>query len=198
MKKSSIIFLAAFGLLFAYSCENKNQNQETTTQDQAPTQQKGLSNNDREFIKETAQDGILEVELGKLANQKASSQEVKDLAHHMMMDHQKANNELKQLASSKNVMLPDSLDKDAQDKIQDLAKLTGKEFDKKYIDRMVKEHKEDLKDFEDVANNSEDTELKSWAQETIPTLRNHYTKAQSLDSIMSTEKKKSTNKTSMR
>jgi putative membrane protein len=200
MKKTSLIFFAAFGVLAFSSCEKKTTTDQQAQQDttaQAPEQKKELSNNDKDFIMETATDGMLEVELGKLAHEKAVSKEVKDFGHHMMMDHEKASNELKQLAAQKNVMLSDSLDSDAKNKKEDLAKLKGNEFDKKYVSEMVKEHKKEIEKFEDIANKSEDPELKAWAQQTLPTLQSHYMEAQKLDSMMSSNKKKS-GKTSMK
>lgn len=199
MKKRSLLFFAALGFLTFSSCEKKNtaDQQSADTTAQAPEQKKELSNNDKDFIMETANGGMLEVELGKLAHEKAVSKEVKDFGHHMMMDHEKASNELKQLAAQKNVMLPDSLNSDAKSKKEDLAKLKGNEFDKKYISEMVKEHKKEVEKFEDIANNSEDPELKAWAQQTLPTLQSHYMEAQKLDSVMSASKKKG-GKTSMK
>ena len=66
----------------------------------------GVSAADRHFMDKAAQGGMAEVELGQLAEQNASSQEVKDFGKRMVTDHSKANDELKQLASKQDVTLP--------------------------------------------------------------------------------------------
>ena len=187
MKKSSLIFFAFAALLIVYACEKKSENQETAKQDtmSKAEEKKGLSDKEKDFIKEAVNDGLLEVQLGKLANEKGMTKNVKDFGHYMMMGHEKAGNELKQLAMQKNVMLPDSLDDDGKDKIKNLAKEKGKDFDTKYMNWMVSEHKDDLNDFEDIARNGEDADLKAWAEKTLPVLREHYSKAVTIDSTLS-------------
>src|SRR5579872_2657875 len=65
-----------------------------------------LSSADQKFIKEAAQGGMAEVELGQLAIQNASSEQVKKFGQRMVTDHSKANDQLKELAASKGVTLP--------------------------------------------------------------------------------------------
>ncbi|MBX9853478.1 MAG: DUF4142 domain-containing protein [Cytophagaceae bacterium] len=192
MKKLSLIFFAFAALLIVYSCEKKSENQETAKQDTMPKaeEKKGLSDKEKDFIKEAANNGMLEVQLGKLANEKGMSKDVKEFGHHMVMDHDKANKELKQLAMQKNVMIPDSLDDDGKDKVKNLSTAKGKDFDKKYMKSMVDDHKDAVEDFEDIAKNSEDADLKALAEKTLPTLREHYMKAQMIDSTLNASKKK--------
>src|SRR5215208_2815496 len=64
------------------------------------------TNPDGRFIMEAAQGGIAEVELGRLATDKAQTDAVKQFARRMVADHGKANDELKSLAQSKNITLP--------------------------------------------------------------------------------------------
>src|SRR5437588_6359038 len=66
----------------------------------------GTAMTDKQFLKEAADGGLAEVELGQLASSKASSDEVKKFGQRMVEDHGKANDQLKQLAQSKNVDLP--------------------------------------------------------------------------------------------
>src|SRR5689334_12082691 len=89
-----------------------------------------LSTSEANFVKEAASGGMMEVELGKLAQQKAASEKVKDFGKKMEDDHSKANDELKQLASNKGVDLPSSLNKKHQSKVDKLSKLSGAEFDR--------------------------------------------------------------------
>jgi putative membrane protein len=64
---------------------------------------------DRHFIRKAGEGGLAEVELGKLATEKGQSDEVKKFGQRMVDDHGKANDQLKQLASSKGVELPTDL-----------------------------------------------------------------------------------------
>jgi putative membrane protein len=202
MKKLAGLFLVGLSSLFIYSCDmNKNKNQETSQADTTARSQektKELSRKEKDFLMDAAKDGMLEVQLGKLASQKASSKEVKEFGQMMMSDHSQANEKIKQLASTNNIMLPDSLDDDDKDELRDMAKLSGTEFDKKFMNRMVKDHKEDVSDFEDMAEKAENPEIRNMAQQTLPTLREHYTKAQQLEEMVSKDNKGSKSKTSMK
>ena len=135
---------------------------------------------DKKFMKEAAEGGLAEVELGKLATEKASSQEVKNFGQRMVNDHSKANEELKQIASTKGVTLPDNLS--AKDKMlkERLTKLNGSNFDRAYMENMVKDHKKDVADFNRESSNGKDSEVKQFAGKTLPTLQEHLKKAESI------------------
>jgi len=138
-----------------------------------------LSSGDADFIKEAAQGGMVEVELGKLAQEKASNDKVKQFGKRMEQDHSKANSELKKLASNKGVEIPTTLDSKHQSKIDKLTKLSGAEFDKEYTDDMVSDHKDDIKKFQSVADKGKDADLKKFASKTLPTLKQHLQLAES-------------------
>ena len=84
-----------------------------------------LSPADKRFIDKAAEGGMAEVELGQLATQKAASEDVKKFGQRMVDDHSKADQQLKQLASTKGVTLPTTLDKSAQKEYDKLSKLSG-------------------------------------------------------------------------
>jgi len=128
---------------------------------------------DQQFMMKAAQGGLAEVEMGKLAKDHASSQNVKDFGQNMVDDHSKANDELKDLASKKNVTLP--TDVDAKDKatMDRLSALNGAAFDKAYMRHMVSDHKKDISEFQKEASSGSDTDVKSWASKTLPTLQHH-------------------------
>src|SRR5439155_13209315 len=99
---------------------------------------------DQTFVMDAAQGGMAEVELGKLAADKASNDDVKKFGQRMADDHGKANDELKTLAANKNITLPTDLD--ARDKaLRDrLSKLSGPAFDRAYMQAMVNDHVKDV------------------------------------------------------
>ena len=96
----------------------------------------------------------------------------------MVDDHSKAGNELKSLAAQKNVTLPTALDQQHQADVDKLSKLSGAAFDREYMSMMVKDHQEDVAEFERQAANGADPDVKSWASRTLPTLREHLKMAQ--------------------
>jgi putative membrane protein len=150
-------------------------NANTTAVNPANTnaKQSTLSSSDREFMSEAATGGLMEVELGRLAAQKAQSADVKKFGQKMVDDHSKANTELKQLASSKGVTLPADLTSEQKEERDKLAKLSGAEFDHKYIELMVEDHDKDVKAFQDEANAAGDPDLKAFVTRTLPTLQEH-------------------------
>ena len=91
----------------------------------------------------------------------------------MVKDHTDANDKLKDLAAQKNISLPSSISQDDQKHIDDLSQKTAKDFDKDYIDMMVKDHKDDIDLFEDAVKNSSDSTFKNFAAKTLPTLYKH-------------------------
>jgi len=132
-----------------------------------------VDKDDAKFAMAAANGGMAEVALGTLAQQKASSAKVKDFGAMMVSDHSKANDELKALAKSKGITLPDSIDSKEQQVKNDLSAKSGAGFDKAYVSNMIDDHKEDIKEFEDAAKNLKDADLKAFAVKTLPTLKMH-------------------------
>jgi len=128
---------------------------------------------DNGFVNTVAMDGLAEVELGHLAMQKAKNPEVKQFAQRMVTDHSKANVELKQLASNKNVTLP--AEPNAQQKADKdrLSKLSGAEFDREYMSLMANAHDKAVAAFEGEARDGNEADVKTWASKTLPTLKEH-------------------------
>src|SRR5207248_5007839 len=133
--------VSSIGLVAQTSHKMANDKTETSSGQLAPA--------DRQFIKKAAQGGLAEVELGKLATEKAASPEVKQFGQRMVDDHGKANDQLKQVASQKGITVPEKLNaKDAATKAR-LEKLSGKAFDRAYMQDMVADHTKDVSEFRD-------------------------------------------------
>ena len=139
------------------------------------------SKQDADFMVKAASGGMLEVELGKLAQSNAGRKGVKDFGAMMVEDHGKGGETLKTLAASKKIVLPDSVSNDQKKERDDLMKQHGSEFDRSYITLMVKDHKEDIDEFEKAARNVSDPEIRAFAQNALPMLHHHLDSAQSLD-----------------
>jgi putative membrane protein len=135
---------------------------------------------DKKFVKDAAIGGMTEVELGKLAAQKASRDEVKQFAQKMVDDHTKAGDQLKEIAAKENIPVADALDSKHQSRIDKLSKLSGEEFDKAYIKDQLKDHQSDVKDFSAEAQGGTNPNVKAFATSTLPTLQQHLDLVKSL------------------
>jgi putative membrane protein len=136
---------------------------------------------DKKFAKNAAIGGMTEVELGKLAVQKGSSDAVKQFGQKMIDDHTKANDQLKQIASKEGIDIPQSLSSKQQSHVDKLAKLSGPAFDKAYMKDAVKDHEKDVSEFQSEAQYGSDPNIKLFASNTLPTLQQHLAAAKDLN-----------------
>ncbi len=132
------------------------------------------------FMKQAAQAGMAEVELGQLASTKATRQDLKDFAQMMVTDHGKANDQLKDLASKKNVTLPTEPTAAQKAEKARLEKLSGAAFDSAFTRDMEKDHRTAVSLFSKEASSGSDNDVKQWASQTLPTLKEHLAKAEQL------------------
>ena len=124
-----------------------------------------LSDKDKAFMKEAAKGGQMEVDMGKMAQTKGKSADVKKIGTMMVTDHTKANNELMAIAKKKGVDL--SKEKPPTHSMGDA------NFDKEYIDMMVKDHEKDLAAFQAEAKNGSDADVKAFASKTSAVIKKH-------------------------
>lgn len=198
MKKLSLIAVACFAFMAFQACndagsddpiESANESNEVkqdsadntgASQPAAST----VSEEESKFAVEVASSGMTEVQLGELAQQKASSQKVKDYGAMMVRDHSKANDELKSIAAKKNITLPPAPGEDHMDHIKKLSEKSGKEFDKDYMKMMVDDHKDNIDAFEKCSKDGKDADLKAFADKTLPTLRKHHEEAKKINDAL--------------
>jgi putative membrane protein len=179
---ASVVALLAAAPAFAQTSGAAGRSATTGTQTTAQSDK--LSKQDKGFVRHAAVGGMAEVELGKMAQQKAQSQEVKQFGQTMAQDHETANSQLTAVATGKGVDMPQQLDREHRKLHDKLAKLDGSQFDREYMRAMVKDHKQDVKDFEKEAKSGQDSEIKSFAQSTLPTLQRHLQRAQDIERTM--------------
>lgn len=139
-----------------------------------------LAKEDRQFIMEAAQGGMLEVQMGKLAQQNGQSDGVKQFGKRLEDDHSKANEELKGVAQKLGVDLPASLDKKHQGKVDKLSKVKAQDFDRQFAKDMVSDHEKDVKAFRKEADKGKNAEVKQFASQAVPTLEEHLKMARDL------------------
>ncbi|WP_224995452.1 DUF4142 domain-containing protein [Cesiribacter sp. SM1] len=180
--KMNIIVAGIFCLSLAAACNPDRRTaqnegyQDTTATDQetvAIGEEGRIDDNTREFVNEAASSSMMEVELGKLAQEKANNQQVKDFGGMMVQDHSQANERLKSIAQNKNIQVPSTMMEKHQQQVDRLRNLSGQEFDQEYVNLMVEAHEEDISKFEDKQGDVQDQELRQWVDNTLPTLRTH-------------------------
>ncbi len=207
MKKLSIVSLISASIIFC-ACNGgstKSTTSDTTTTTTSDTSSKMMSadtshhmastsNTDtskmvmadkdtKDFAQKAATGGMMEVQLGNIAQKNSSTQAVKDFGQMMVDDHTKINDQLKSLASKKMIDLPSMVTNDQQKDIDKLSKKTGADFDKDYVSMMIDDHKKDIAEFKKNGNKLADADMKTFIMNALPTLQKH------LDSIQAIKKR---------
>jgi len=186
MKKFASTGLMLAALLFsAVSCNQKEgaveEAQETNEQKFDDTSMEDTKDDQSEFMTKAASGGMMEVQLGQLAQQNGMSQDVKDFGKMMVDDHTKANEELKALAAQKNITLPDSMAQEQMDHVEELRGKANADFDQAYMSLMVDDHQEDVDLFQEAAQNLQDPDVKAFASKTVPILQQHLDRAKQVN-----------------
>jgi putative membrane protein len=151
-----------------------------------------LGSSDRKFMMEAAMGGMEEVELGKLAAERGSTDAIKQFGQRMVDEHTKANEELMQIASMKGVALPTTLDDKHKADVTKMSQLSGAAFDSAYVKEAgVKDHNKAVKLFQSEADKGKDADLKAFASKTLPTIQEHLRMAQDMENGMRGNKNKS-------
>jgi putative membrane protein len=178
------VLLLSISLLTAFGASCGKEGKETansapiikTEPPVKPPSDKGdsvVTGGDLAFMNSAAPGGMAEVELGKMAVEKAQNADVKAFAQKMVDDHSKAGEELGKLAEQKNVKLPTDVMPTHKELMDKLSKLSGAEFDKEYVKIMVEAHKKDVTAFENASKTAGDADVKEFATKTLPTLKMH-------------------------
>ena len=161
--------VALIGLGVSAYAATKKEESKTSSSPSASTSKSpattALTDKDKSFMKEAAQGGMMEVDMGKMAQQKGKSADVKKIGGTMVADHTKANNELMGIAKKKGVDL--SKEKAKSHSIGDA------NFDKEYINMMVDDHQKDLAAFQAEAKNGSDADVKAFASKTSAVIKKH-------------------------
>ena len=160
-------------------------NQESTPASNSMTHASSDRVSDKEFLVKAAQGGMTEVELGKLAQEKASSSDVKQFGARMVTDHSKANDQLKTVAAKDGVAVPTTLDSRHQAMVDHMRHLSGPAFDKAYVNMMVHDHQKDAAEFRQASVNAQDPDVKAFAADTLKVIEAHLS---DIKSIQNTQK----------
>jgi putative membrane protein len=146
----------------------------------AGEERKSKLSQDEDFLQKAVSRGVSEVKISEHAERKAANEEVKSLARHLAHDHAKMNKDLLEKAKNLKTAIVVGLEKDRKEKVDRLTKLEGAELDRAYVKEMIDGHRESIKLFEIQAQRGTNAELKTFASEALPTLREHLKKVESV------------------
>ncbi len=135
---------------------------------------KGLSNQDRGFIKDVAVGNNFEILISKLADTHASSQWTKDYAKEMIQEHTGVQNELVDVIQQKGIDVKGDLPKDLQSKYDWLAKKNGADFDSAFRTVQIKAHEMTSSKFKAQIKNGHDEDVREFAVKTLPGVIMHW------------------------
>lgn len=193
MKK--LIYGAAITLsVFAFQACNSNKDSKGTADSLNKTKDTttnvmntggiAVDKSDAEFATKAAAGGMAEVQIAKLALDKTTNSSIKQFAKMMVDDHSKADDELMNIAKTKNITLPTALDADHQKKYDELNGKTGADFDKDYVSTMIDGHQSALSLMQSEAKDGKDADLKAFAAKTAPVVQMHLDKIDAIKKAM--------------
>lgn len=135
---------------------------------------------DKIFVKKAMQGSLAQVQLGQLTLQKSTNDQVKKFAQKMIDDHTKLNDQMKPVAQQLRVDIPTEVSKKDKGLMGKMQGLSGAAYDQAYIKDMVKDHKQDLSEFQMEASNGHDPSVKDAAMQGSKIISEHLQMAQQL------------------
>ena len=181
--KYTAMGLMSLSMLVFVSCKDKAP--EDTKEAAQDINDKNLDSHAAEknaqYVVDAYSAGLMEIELSKFAKEKSSNIAVKDLADKMIAAHTQLDSELKGLAQQKNIALAEGLSESQMEKMNDANKKQPSEIDEFYAEKLVSDHKDAVKLYEDAADKAEDLDVKSWFASKVNEIRTHLQSAEELE-----------------
>ncbi len=172
------------GTLFFFSCGSSEK--DSVKQAQEQNQNSAIDEAISEFLTEAADARMIGIEQGKLAKQKASSASIRQYGERMISDQTKLLHEIRVLAASKNIVLPNALSNKKADGLEDLSDEQGKDFDDKFLKMVRIDHKRDVDAFEDAVD-FKDKDVKQFATNYLPLVESHLAKLEEIENVLENE-----------
>ena len=151
--------------------------------------QSNTPRNDESFIRYAAEASMSQVDLGKLAEQKSQSPDVKKFASMMVEDHSKLTQQLKQIGMSERINLPTSVSRSDADSHRQLSASAGPAFDRSYVDRVTSDLDREISEFKSASTTATRPAIKDFAKRTLPTLESQLQEAKQLANRTSRERR---------
>ena len=128
---------------------------------------------DQKFAMMVAQTDLAEIQVGKLALQKGSSEQVKTIAQKLIDDHTKTSEAMKQIASTKGLTLPTEPDAKHKALATKLESESGAQFDKDFLAANSMDHHKVIAAFQKEASSGTDAQIKGFATQFLPAIQEH-------------------------
>lgn len=174
---------ASMLLLTVTSCNNPNTtDSKVIAEEHNDAKFENEKKEDAKFLVNAAEINLEEIELGRLAQNRGITPQVKELGKTMETEHSKSLSDLQSLAAKKQITIPTTLTDDGMSSQKKLADVKGSDFDKEYVDMMVKGHKDAISKFEKISTDGYDSDIRNWAASMLPVFRQH------LDEFITTQK----------
>jgi putative membrane protein len=200
MRKIAVLPIV-FAVTISLACNTENRNttdRNTINEPTIGTTGDTVSAGDKDFVEDVSIANLAEVELGRMAIERAASAEVKQFADMMVKDHTKAGDELKQVAAQHSIPAAAALDQKHQDLKTKLSTLKGAEFDREYMSAMVDGHQDVVDRLQtrasedrfgdnkgtvkpESSDNPVEADLNQWAAAALPTVRHHLDEAKRIN-----------------
>jgi putative membrane protein len=145
-----------------------------------PEHKPGAQMSDSDFMTKTATTNQIEIAMGRLAGTQSMNVDVKAFGKKMVTDHEKLNADLTSLAARKKIKLPEKLGEADQKMVDDMSKVSGDVFDRRYVDHMVSGHQNAVEMFKKTAADAKDADVKAFAAGALPKLEEHLKEAREL------------------
>jgi putative membrane protein len=140
------------------------------------------SHHDAKFIRDAAEGNAAEIGLAEIAVRKAQNPQVRDYAQQLIRDHAQSNAQLQQIAVANGISWPVAIKKSDARTLDKYENMNGAEFDRSVMNHWVKDHREDIKEYDKAAKHAQDPQVKQFAISTLPTLRQHLNRAEAITS----------------
>jgi putative membrane protein len=186
MKRITPVWLAMSCVVFACNNSEKNSVAKADSANQAnrdsAINQKTIvvDEGSTAFLVRAANGNMTEVDMAAIATQKAVFHPVKNFGSKLLHDHSALYDQVKSLALQKNIVLPETITGEKQKDIEDLKRKKDIQFDKAFIQEMIKRHEETIRMFEKALTEVKDPDINSFADKTLPLLKAHLDSAKTL------------------
>lgn len=177
-KKSSILVSLLVSSLIITSCSNNSDDYKSKAEEQNEQKfnTKG-SEEDAQFLVNAAEMNMAAVSLSELTSLRTQTEQVKRLSESINQEHSKLLAEVKELAKTKMITLPTLASNNSKENYNKLSNKSSNEFNNEYVEEVIESHQNAIQEFEKVANEATDSDIKSWANKTLPMLRMHLDQA---------------------
>ena len=135
-------------------------------------QTKQISSQDRAWLEHMAQGSAAEIKLGALAQEKGESASVRQLGARLEKDHRKFLDDAKPVARNLSVTLKEQPTEQQKMTAERLQKLPKSSFDADFAKGQVEDHQHDIQ-LTKAATRSDNPEVRSLAEKTLPVLQEH-------------------------